>query len=77
MRLPRQRIWPILPGDRSFLNCSERLSWGFLAGRTRVEIPLRECPSQASVCRPVIVREQVGGTDYCAVGDEEVANDQD
>ena len=21
MRLPRQRIWPILPGVRSFLNC--------------------------------------------------------
>ncbi len=25
VRLPRQRIWPILPGDRSFLNCSQAI----------------------------------------------------
>jgi hypothetical protein len=33
VRLPRQRVCPILPGVRSFLNCVGReVSWGGLEG---------------------------------------------
>jgi hypothetical protein len=43
VRLPKQRVWPILPGVRSFLNCDGGFSrW---AEYSRVQNgPLRECP---------------------------------
>lgn len=82
MRLPRQRIWPILPGESSFLNYnrSHALSTFFLsvavagggANRTFAGMSYTVQPSAWPVKNHILrVR-----TDYCSVGDEEVAEDQ-
>lgn len=45
--MPKQRIWPILPGVRSFLNCTQRWcqplrrAWGTIA----YAVPSLVCPS--------------------------------
>ena len=48
VRFPRQRVWPILPGVRSFLNCGRTLEGSILLNGER--LPLLVCRARGLGC---------------------------
>ena len=59
MRLPRQRVWPIFPGVRSFLNCGRGFSDMIGGGKSGIS-PLLVCPELCLGCGDPLLRGRVG-----------------
>ena len=59
MRLPRQRVWPIFPGVRSFLNCGRGFS-DMIGGSKSGISPLPVCPELCLGCGDPLLRGRVG-----------------